>query len=153
MHRCLSCKFNDGSWRIDKDIPRIWVSNFTSIYQRKIGSFHVCSQQLGGGYLLDVDFYRQKNCKGDILIQHRALCGCQNIPTSLTTEASHIMSVHNHGNRIAVYENEHCEPPYVYLPPGGNILTRTLTHSKLCNNEVVPRIRSFYPIGTHDCIR
>ncbi len=115
----------------------------------QFNSFHVCSQELGGGPLLDVDFHRNIFQNGTVL-KYRNVCGCKTIPTGEREWVDQgILMMNNYGNGIAVYENEKCEHPYFYFGPGEIWLEDKTQKFPLG----VINMRSFAPMKTTNCVR
>ncbi len=105
-----------------KSISNVRVDNDTQSDIITVKSFHVCSQELGGGSLLDVDFASLADETGYFL-EYRDVCGCKNIPASSRKVVDdNYVYFHNHGNGFAVFEKENCEPPYFYFRPGNFLL-------------------------------
>jgi len=142
-------------WRVDKDTPKFDDSDQVMSHNGgyKVGSFSVCSQELGGGPLLDVDFFSDNKAGGKKLASFKKVCGCQNIPNSLTTGDAPIRMLNSYGNGLALFENEHCEPPYTYVPPSTNwIAAKFGKDTKFWEPPTnFLNAHSFYPMRTVRC--
>jgi len=81
------------------------------VLMKPISSFLPCSGSLGGD-IIRVDFF---DAEGKLLTEYTDVCGCQDLPTKVSTNATRLV---NYGNCVKIFQTDTCGGASKELPAG-----------------------------------